>query len=244
MKNTIYVDESGDLGLSYPHVQRKPYFVFGYVYTSDSSKLEKSLRRLLKRLHDRNRYPSCLKELKFNLPRDRLISQGHTPDQLDREYEANMQYVRTRVLNVLVDHVDGVFAAIVNKRSVINQEWTPERLGNYVFAQTLLVNVMNKLRLTDLRNIVYDKGRLSQSRSAEFRLYLMRKDSYFNYKGWNKYSGSLPYPKEISSDSDPGIWAADYVAGAFNRKYSHGDSTYADILNPVKIGSGERIFWE
>jgi len=45
----IFVDESGNPGLSSPSVELYPYYVIGFVYCKDPSQLRSSLKRLLKK---------------------------------------------------------------------------------------------------------------------------------------------------------------------------------------------------
>lgn len=214
----------------------------GFVYCKDPRQLRKRLRRLLKGLHIRNIYPRHLSELKFYLPYSELIQQGYTVPDLDNVYNSQMPIIRSRVIGIICKYSDGVFAAVLDKRKA-KPSWTSEELGNFVFAETLVVNVMNTLSPPNPPIVLYDKGRLSPARTRKFRTYVINKDSYFAYKGYKRYRGSLSTPIDVSSTSEAGIWAADYVAGAFYHKYSNNDSTYANMLNAMRIGVGVRKYW-
>jgi len=238
---TIFVDESGDPGLSAGSKRIRPFFAFGFVYCSDPQGLRKRLRRLLKKLHLKNKYPRHLGEIKFYLPNTDLIQQGYKKADI-RHYEAFSPEVRTKSINVIRKEADGVFSAIIDKKKAA-RTWTTEELGNFTFAQTLIVNIMNSISPPNPPAILYDKGRLSASRTNRFRTYLLNKDSYFQYKGLKKYRGTLPAPIETTSKLEPGIWAADIVAGAFYHKYSHKDWSYANALKSAYIDSGERVYW-
>lgn len=48
---------------------------------------------------------------------------------------------------------------------------------------------------------------------------------------------------EQSSHMEPGIWAADIVAGSFECKYRHSEPHYSDLLKGKYISSGERLYW-
>ena len=98
VKECIFVDEAGDLGLS---TKSKRYFVLGFVYCKDPSILRKKLRRYLKKLHLRDRYPSHLSELKFSLPYSDLIQQGYTVDDLDKKYSKHMPMIRYQSLELI-----------------------------------------------------------------------------------------------------------------------------------------------
>lgn len=238
----VYVDESGDPGLDPLHLQKRPYFVFGYVYMRDPTDLNKRFKRLLKRLHRKDRYPPKLMELKFYVPHGWMIRQGYTKTQY-AEYAAGMPDIRKQALGLLAAHTDGVFAAVVDKRAAYSG-WTPERLGNYTFAQTLLYGVMRQIRADNQPTVVYDKGRLSQSSEASFDSYLLYKQIDFAYKHHMPHLLAPRYPHSVSSIYHPGIWAADYVAGAFYHKYQAGDAHYADMLRPVWLGNGEQLYWK
>lgn len=223
-------------------LQQKPYFVIGFVYCQDPRELRKRLRRLLKRLHIRNIYPPHLSELKFYLPYTDLIQQGYTVPQLDYCYNQHMPGIRSRAIQLVCEHSNGTFAAVVDKRKAV-KTWTQEELGNFAFAQTLVANIMNPLSPPNPPVVFYDKGRLSPSRTPLFRTYLLNKDSYFTRMGYKRYRGSLSAPLEVSSVSEAGIWAADLVAGAFYHKYSNKDSTYANMFHKVRIAAGHRLYW-
>lgn len=238
----VYVDESGDPGLNPLHLQRRPYFVFGYVYVRDQIDLNRRLKRLLKRLHRKNMYPPKLMELKFYLPHEWIIKHGYTETQYS-VYAANMPDIRRQVLGLLVAHTDGVFAAVVDKRKAY-RSWTPVKLGNYTFAETLVLGVMRNIGTDGQPTIQYDKGRLSQSSESSFDSYLSYKISHYAYKHNILHLLKPKPPRSVSSIHHPGIWAADYVAGAFYHKHHANDTHYTDMLKQVWLGTGEWVYWK
>jgi hypothetical protein len=125
------------------------------------------------------------------------------------------------------------------KEGRIQTTWTPERLGNYVFADTLVRNVMNDISPSYLPSILYDKGRLSPAQTKNFEDYISNKDSYFEKIGIKSYKGQIPTPVEQSSHMEPGIWAADIVAGSFECKYKHNEPWYSDLLTLLSNFSTE-----
>jgi len=237
----IFVDESGDPGLSKGSIQRQAYVTIGFVYCKNPQLLRKKLKRLLKRLHQRGKYPPHLSELKFYLPDTDLIQKGYTKQQL-RAYEAFLPNIRTKAISIICKEATGVFAAVIDKRKAYSS-WTPEELCNFAFVQTLIVNIMNTVSPANPPAILFDMGRLSPARTRFFKSYLVNKDSFFEHKGYKRYRGSLGPPIEVASYDEPGIWAADIVAGAFYHKYAHKDWAYSNALAPVLIGNGERLFW-
>ncbi len=237
----VYVDESGDPGLHPTHLQKKPYFVFGYAYVRDPTDLDKRLRRLLKRLHVRDRYPPKLKELKFYIPHEWLTNHGYTNEQYDA-YAARMPDIRKRVLRILAAHTDGVFAAVVDKRYA-RDWWTPTWLGNHAFAQTAVLGVLRAIKVDEQPAIIYDQGRISQSDESVFESYLLYKQFDFAFTHNVRHLHIPKPPHSVPSTGHPGIWAADYVAGAFYHKYQADDARYADMLRPVWFGKGEWMYW-
>lgn len=61
--------------------------------------------------------------------------------------------------------------------------------------------------------------------------------------GQKKYTGNVTAFKDVDSLSDPGIWAADFVAGSFRHEHLSGDQIYVDMLRHKFIGSGVRKLW-
>jgi len=199
------------------------------------------LRRYLRKIHVRGKYPAHLAELKFYLPDTYLIQKGYTKDQI-RRYEGYLPIIRTRSINIICSAGAKVFCAIVDKRTAY-ASWKSEELYNLAFAETVIVNIMNALSPPIPPAIFYDRGRLSIARSRDFGSYLLNKDSYFESRGLKKYQGSLGLPIDVPSVGTPGIWAADVVAGAFYHKHAHNDWSYSNALAPAVIGNGERMYW-
>jgi len=237
----IFVDESGTPGLSSESISSSPYYIIGYVYCREPAQLRTDLKRLLKREHRSNRYPSVLAELKFYLPRSDLMKKGYTPEQLNK-YEEYLPAMREKAIKIINNGAAGVFAAILDK-SKAHSSWTNERIGNYVFAQTLFLDVMNNISPRYPPSILYDKGRLSPTKNSQFKDYVVNKDRYFEKMDLKSYKGQIPIPQEQSSYAEPGIWAADLVAGSFECKYRHNEPNYADLLRAKYIAAGERLYW-
>lgn len=239
----IFVDESGDLGLARSEViASRPYYILGFVFVRDPAQLRKRLRRYLKKIHLKGWYPPHLRELKFYLPKKWLFEQGYPFADVDARFMPHMPTVRKQALHIVADHSEGVFAAIVNKTRA-SPTWSSVRLGNFVFAQTLVVNILNELALPECPLVLYDKGRLSPTNTVEFQQYISRKDSYFADRKFKRYSGTIAPPIETSSLGESGIWAADLVAGAYYMKFQDRDASCANILTKRRIGLGERLYW-
>ena len=239
----IYIDESSDCGLSVASRKKRPYFSLGYVYCRDPITLRKKLQRQLRRQHRRNRYPPELKEIKFYLPITKIKSDWGYSDREIRRYKKYLPQFRRKAIDIILNSSCGIYSAILKKDTIKKPTWTSERLGNYIFAQTLFQRILNILQTGKPPTIIFDKGRLSIAKTTDFKLYLTNKERYSDYIGTKKYQGSIGTPVDMSSLSEPGLWAADIVAGSFYHKYSSLDRTYADLLTPSYIGVGERRFW-
>jgi hypothetical protein len=235
----IFVDESGNPGLFGSPRELYPYYAIGFVYCSDPSQLRTSLKRLLRKEHERKRYPPDLKELKFYLPNSDLIQWGYTSDQL-KKYEAYLPSIRDKANEIICKTVNGVFGAIIKKKAYNSR--TPETIGNFAFVQTLLFDVMNNISPQYSPTILYEKGRLSTYKAKQFEKYIAEKDKWFGQNG-KLNGGNISTPTSQSSYAEPGIWAADLVAGAFQCKYKHGEPRYADMLRTKYIKSGDRVYW-
>ncbi|VVB65027.1 Uncharacterised protein [uncultured archaeon] len=237
----IFVDESGNPGLLGSSVELHPYYAIGFVYCRDPSQLRTGLKRLLKREHERKRYPLDLHELKFYLPNTDLILSGYKPDDLEK-FEVFLPSIRAKAIKIICNAANGVFAAVIDKK-MAKQTWTAERIGNFAFAQTLLLDVMNNISPQYPPAILYDRGRLSTYKTKQFEKYIAEKDRWFEQNGRKLYNGEISIPISQNSYNEPGIWAADMVAGAFQCKYKHCEPRYAELLKIKYINSGERLYW-
>ncbi len=235
----IFVDESGDPGLK--PGSRCHHFTVGFVYCASPNPLRKKLRRLLKRSRIKRRYPPILGELKFYLPETDLIQKGYTKAEV-ASYRAKLPLIRSKVIELIDQSGAKIFAAIVDK-SKAKATWTQERLYNFAFANTIIINVMNAISPPNIPLIFYDKGRMTPYGTRMFAQYLLEKDSYVEFKGWKQYRGSLGAPNDVSSLNEPGIWAADIVAGAYFQSFEHNDPSYANMFRQSKLGVGHRLYW-
>jgi len=240
----VYVDESSDCGLSIASRRKRPFFSFGYVYCRDPKTLREKLRRQLRRQHRRNRYPPQLREIKFYLPNNELKKDWGYSNKEIRRYIKYLPQFRRKTIDIILNSSCGIYSAILKKDTIKKPTWTSERLGNFMFAQTLFLNILNTLKTSKPPTIIFDEGRLSVLKATKFKEYLSNKESYFEYVGLKKYKGNIGTPVDMSSISEPGIWAADIIAGAFYHKYCNRDRVYADLLKPSYIGVGEKRFWD
>lgn len=240
---TVYVDESGTITLNKPTLIRQyPFFVVGFVICRQPYLLQKGMKKLLIKLHKRRKYYRKIMELKFN-PYSALEKQGCLHDEIQTKWEPYFDYVRKKTNFLITDIVDGIFVGILDQRTINIWTWTPETLGNFLFNRSLYDDVLPNIGNFNNCRVIYDKGRLDSKRTKNFNRYLRNTQSFRKHFGIKRYAGNVTEFKDIDSLSDPGIWAADFVAGSFRRAYLYNDRTYMDILTPKLIGNGERKLW-
>ena len=91
--------------------------------------------------------------------------------------------------------------------------------------------------------IIYDRGRLSTTQSISFNKYILDTDSFLARFGLKQYAGNVLNIKDSDSLKTPGIWAGDFVAGSYHRKFKYDDSEYYDLLKHKLIGKGSLKLW-
>lgn len=227
---TIYVDESGDPGLVGRSLN-KPYFVLGFVIIQEPATLYSSLRRLLKNLHRSGSYPKGLPELKFYPP------QNHWKQKYGEwwkdAYNSDIDLVRRKTLNLIVKKADMVSAGVLDKRTVPNR-WSSNYAQNYTFTQNIC-RILLDPSISSPPQVVYDRGRISDTGRRGFYHFLMRKVAHYEQVYDVAYRGHIPPPRDMDSLDEANLWAADMVAGAFFHKYDHNDASYADMLSAKMI---------
>jgi hypothetical protein len=216
----LFVDESGDTG-----VKSNRLLVFGFVHCINPELLRNVLRFQLKRLHENDLYPKKLHELKFTLPRNRLLK-DYSEHELG-SYENNMPSIRESMAELINSLTEGVFASAIDKSTVREPTWTSEYLCNYIFRRTISDHIIGHVTNPI---IFFDKGRLDNIKEQDFRRYLI---SQFNGASANS----------VHSHKEPCIWAADYVAGAYYQSLSFGNEYWFNLISR-KIGTGNYIYWE
>lgn len=239
----VYVDESGTAVLDKPdHVRRYPFFVIGFVVCQRPELLKKDMKRLLLKLHKRKKYHRKVMELKFS-PYSALHKQGCSKKEIQTRWEPHFDLVRREANSRIARAADGVFAGVLDKRTIRKGTWTPETIGNFLFNKSLFRSILPNVADFDGMTVVYDKGRLDPKRTRSFNRYMSQTESYLEFIGSKRYAGTVDLFRDADSLSEPGIWAADFVAGSFRHAYLNSDWTYADMLRPKFVGDGVRKLW-
>jgi hypothetical protein len=233
----IYVDEAGDTGLS-PKSRR--FYSLAFVYCKDPHKLTSHLSWHLRYTHKVNIYPKCLNELKFALPEGKL-KKYYSQKEINY-FKNNMLIIRSRILEIINEHSDGFFIAVVDKSSIRFPSWTSERLYNYVFGTTLIHNVFDVINPKVDPVLIFDGGRIDKSKELHLMGYLSKKDSFS--KRFTSYSGCLNSINPVESQTEPCNWAADFLSGSVLNVFAKNDCLYWNKIDRNKfIGNGLRMFW-
>lgn len=233
----IYIDESGEIGLSN---SRGNFYVVGHVYVNEPKRLQRHLKNYLAKIQVKGHYPFQLQELKFYIPKSKLKKKYKYSEKEVGSFIVNMYHIRKEVLNLIDQYSDGIFATVLDKRSLIQKTWNKERMGNFIIGHTLVTNIIGTLDCKEPPSVLYDAGRLSIRKTIDYHNYLTFKCNQYNI---SERFGALPTFGEVDSLSEPCIWAADMVAGSYYHHYVNNDDCYSRILQK-KIGTGLRKYWD
>jgi hypothetical protein len=241
LPETFFVDESGNSGLNANHNITHPFLIMGFAYSTNPFQLKFRLTRLLKKLQTKQKWHPQLNELKF-FPFASL-KKMMVPEQEIRDcWAPYFDEVRTEVSQIVTEYTDGIFAGVLDKRTIFKTTWTPEKIGNYLFKKTLFDGIIPNIKVTS-PEILYDKGRIHSGAATLFNQYIHDSQNYYFFKGKNKHSGLIKKITDVDSLSNSGVWAADIVAGAFHKSAKHEDNTWTDIMKPKFIGNGFLKLW-
>lgn len=242
-KPSIFVDESGTPDPNNKnYVSGHPIFLFGFVYCKDPNPLKFQLKRLLSKLHKKNRYPDKLHEIKFQ-PLKAIKKLGYSNHEIETKWKPHFDFIRVKTSNIVADYSDGIFCGLVDKRDIKESTWTGERLGNYLFRRTLINNMLSILDLDTQPQIIYDKGRLNSSKGLDFNGYIKGETSFSNF-GMFDNREMVKNISDVDSVKIPQIWAADNVAGAFKIDETYNNDFFIKILRKKFIGTGIFRLWE
>ena len=212
----LFVDEAGDLGFS---SRSSKFFVVAFLVTDDPFSLSKKLRRLLKRLRARNRYKRD--ELKFSYA---------------------SKEIRKKVIEKLAETDINCGEIVVDKGKVNTELRDPMIFYNYAVVHNIMTLVLPLL--SDKMRLTIDKS-LGRERMKNFNEYLMEKAQYLWRNRMRREEPFQPSRMEVchvDSQREPGLWAADHLAGAIYNKYEHGNPEYYDVIER-KIRY-RRFLWE
>lgn len=210
-----YVDESGDLGFS---AKASKFFVVAYLTLENPFKLAKTMKRMLKRLHEKREYARGYNELK---------------------YSYSKSAIKQKILQE-ISQTNIEIGFIVLEKSKVKPDLRKNRtiLYNYVVVDPIMRNILPTLSATSKLILTIDKS-LPRSSIEAFNTYAKNKASWLTTQApWTNQS--LTIIRQISvqhenSQKEPCLQAADFLAGACFHKYEHNNNAYYKIIeNKVK----------
>jgi len=208
----VFVDESGNLGFNETSTK---FFIVAYIECKSPIKLQVEMKRALKVLHQRKKYPHSDNELKFS--------------RMNAD-------CRKYVLQKISECDLSVNAVIVEKTKVhSNLKTDIPKLYNYLVVHNILLAIRPQLVDNKKVDITFDKS-LSKWRIDEFNSYVKNKASFLlNTKGTKLIPDNI-FLAHVNSMSEPCLQATDAIAGAYFQKYEHNDDFYVDLI-ANKVGS-------
>jgi hypothetical protein len=222
----IFVDESGRINL----VQKKGCFIVSYLFCNDPKALRSAMTRQLMRMHIYGKYPEKIKELKFYPQWKRFTQLGYNETQIAK-FKKEIHDVRIQTIHLISNYCDGFFITILDNKTVREPSWDCETIGNYVIKQPLIYDFIPRLPLVTSPTVCFDKGRLIFGKMENFY-------SYLSYD-----SSTTCNFQETNSITEPCIWAADMISGAFYHKFQNKDSSYFDLISHKLIENGIKKYW-
>jgi uncharacterized protein DUF3800 len=208
----VFVDESGDLGFT---KKATKFFVVAYLECESPLRLQTELKRILKQLHQKEKYPLLRNELKFS----RMDS-----------------YCRKYVLEKIAKFDVSLGVVVMDKTCVnSNLRKGPAVLYNWCVVHNIMLSLLPNIAAGNKVHMIFDKS-LPTWRINEFNVYVENKASYLLYEKGTAFSSDDISSEHVSSELEPCLQAADAVAGAYFQKYEHQNDEYIKIIEE-KVGS-------
>jgi hypothetical protein len=207
----VFVDESGDLGFS-PNAT--DFFIVAFIICDSPFPVQIKMKRTLKRLHQRGKYPHPMDELKFTKMND---------------------YCRKKVLKEIAKSDIQIGVVVVQKDRVIKRlRDDVKALYNWLVVHHIMLALIPLLETTQKMNISFDRS-LPKNRIDSFNTYLNDKASYLFYTRGIELDCRIS-AFHVNSKCKPCLQAVDSVAGAYFHLYERQNPEYVDIIKD-KISS-------
>ncbi|MBX5321412.1 MAG: DUF3800 domain-containing protein [Candidatus Bathyarchaeota archaeon] len=205
----VYIDESGDLGFS---SKSSRFFIVAYLILDYPFEAAKIMKRLLKKLHERNEYARGCNELKYSNSRDSVRR-----TVLEKISKCNVK------IGFIVLEKAKVKPELKGKTAV---------LYNFVIVDTIMKNILPKMTPNDKLHIVVDKSLRRISKEA-FNHYAINKASWLMTIQWKQTEQIKLSNIEIhheNSQREHCLQAVDFLAGACFHRYEHNNNCYYRII--------------
>jgi hypothetical protein len=208
----VFVDESGDLGFTKNSTK---FFVVAYLECESSQRIQIEMKRVLKYLHQKNRYPLVRNELKFS----RMDS-----------------FCRKQVLQRIAKCDLGLGVVVLEKALVnANLRKDPPVLYSWCVVHNIMLSLLSYLVANKKINMVFDRS-LPAWRISEFNSYVENKARYLLSEQGTKLASDCILSRHVASEVEPCLQAVDAVAGAYFQKYERGNDEFVRIIED-KVGA-------
>ena len=210
---SIYVDESGDVGFK---KKSSKFFTIGYVFTINKYPIKENekIKRLIKNINTgiRNKKEK-ISELKFS----------QDTDMIKKKVLHNIQKLDVNI-GVICISKDSVTQNLKKDSSMFYRYVIIENIVTLLVEEYLKIyDPYNKIRFTIDRS-------LSKNQIKAFNDYCEEKILFKVHEQSPEMEIHITILHE-DSKKIPMLQVADYVAGATQRKITHCDSTYYDIIS-------------
>lgn len=192
-------------------------------------------------IQDEEKYPGVLRELKYKLPIKQL-KRFYTDMDIEY-YQSVLRLIRLDVIDLINRYSDGIHITILNKETIREPTWTSVELGNYIFAETIQKIFLNKVEFKYNPKVYFDMN-YDILKTNAFINYMFNKDGYYLTQGIRKTHFSLSDVIGVSSIDEPGIWAADFLAGAYYDYYNFDNPEFFSMIDQAKLISAPTIYFK
>ena len=224
----IFIDESTSINIK----NRTGYFATSYVYCKKPEILREAMNRVLIRMRSFGKYPDMLHELKFYPQWHKLVCLGYSKDSI-LGFKTLIHDVRIQSISAVKENCDGILVSCLDNKTTVKSWESRENLENFVTKYPLIYHLIPTISLAIPPVICFDKGRVVGRNM----------DNYYSYLENNPYGITRTYFHSANSLSEPCIWAADMVSGAFFYNLKENNSVYADLISSKFIGRGIIKYW-
>lgn len=205
-----FVDESGDLGFS---ERSTHFFTVAYLVTEQPFRLTRTMKHLLKRLHEKREY-----------------ARGHN----ELKYSTSREPIKQKVLEkISQSELEIGFVVLEKKKVKPTLRENRVALYNYVVVDPIMRSILPDLLPTTKLILTIDKS-LPRSSIDAFNVYARNKASWLTRPApWTNQRISIIREINIrheNSQKEPCLQAADFLAGACFHKYEHNNDCHYRII--------------
>lgn len=208
---TVYMDESGDLGFDFTKTKTSRYFVVSFIFTSHPRQLNKIVNNIF----------SDFKKLEVKNHHGVLHCYKEKPT------------TRLRLLNALVKTDSTILTLKLDKTKVYTR-LQDEKHVLYNYVVNILLDCMISKKLVPLDQPI----RFVASKRETSKFLNQNFTNYIQAQTVNNHKIDIA-TTIIKPSQEKGLQAVDFVVWSYFRKYEHGDSSYADVMQAITVEEGK-----